>query len=294
MKHSVVDSVTGYCDNCGSCQDCGQREDDGCMCYVPRHVRDEAAGGKVTVITAAKGRDWREMTWDEYCDLRPGKSDFDDVLCAECGRHVARCECPFEDNPGDQLVKIPAECGYCGEDLDSCMCMPAEDKAVPVPTSRKSPSIAPPWNREIGSGAGSARAASLSEDIVKAVAATRRLNTVTEVGWHEAAENMGGYIAAHTPAQTWAKLCLRCAARWPHPVTDTREVHQEAECPGCNRDQPGAIHVIPVHMAGDSDLCSRCLSETDRGDSRPALRALDENMPGLVSQEAADRYLDSP
>jgi hypothetical protein len=300
-----VDSVTGYCLYCGACSDCGQAEDAGCMCYVPRHVRDEAAGSD------RSERDWREMTWGEYCELRPDRADVDDVLCATCSRHVYRCECPYEDDPDGQPVKLPqdATCADCGKDIvDACTCalddayQQAQAKDGPgalvshglgVPTARnkRSPSIAPPWNREIGSGA--ARAASLSEDIVAAVTAARGTGrrkssvnpkAVTAASWHEAAESGldGMYVIGHQPAQDWAKMCLRCAARWPHPIADTREIHQETDCPGCDRCTgaimaSGAIHVIPAHLAGDSDLCPSCLSDLDRGDSlpRPALRALD-------------------
>jgi hypothetical protein len=68
-------------------------------------------------------------------------------------------------------------------------------------------------------------------------------------------------------------------------------IHPESDCPGCERCIAAnvgrhfdALHVIPAHLAGESDICGKCrkrndaLSKIDRGDEpagRAMLRALD-------------------
>lgn len=50
---NAVDSVTWYCLVCDSCQDCGLTENDGCMCYLPSHIREEARRSYNDETTAA-------------------------------------------------------------------------------------------------------------------------------------------------------------------------------------------------------------------------------------------------
>ena len=292
----AVDSVTWYCTFCGICADCGATDPDVaadwndpdvdvCQCYTPeqRGTRD------------ADNQDWRTVDWKDYCKQRPAGPD---ETCPDCGKDaVDECTCPL-----DAEAEHPVTC--------RCVaCMPV----------RRSPSLAPPWSEhrpdvshglgvptgrktgEPGNGAAGWLTAGLSEDLVAAVTAHRDRSAVNppavfpdaDMGWHEAARHGadGLYVVAHQPGQAWAQICLRCAARWPHPVSGSADIHPESDCSGCDRCgggtmiATGAIHVIPAHLAGDSDICRMCqawsaaLNEIDRGDApaqRAAMRALDE------------------
>jgi len=319
-----VDSVTGYCLECGACQDCGQIENKGCMCYVPDHIRGEAS--RILAITpATSSQAWRQMTWGEYCTLRPGKSLYDDVLCANCSRHVAGCECAYDNDPDSQPVKLPwdAGCTDCGKDLDACTCAldaaaredayqeaMAKDGPGPLIPARRSPSIAPPWSghrTEVPTSRTKPRksrnhepagAVSRTQQIIaewreentRSAASPPAVFPDADLGWHAGTRTSadGLYVSGHQPSQAWARICLRCAARWPHPVSST-DIHPESDCPGCERCVPGAIHAIAAHLAGESDLCGLCRELNTRPDTTGA--SLREIAAGLVSQKAADRYL---
>lgn len=246
-EKEVVDSVTWYCTFCGVCQDCGGTDPgvaadwndpdvDTCQCYAPkqRGTGDPDA------------RDWRAMDWDEYCRLRPAAAD-DDAL------KNAYAKARDRDGPG---TLVPA---------------------------RRSPSLAPPWSEYrpdvshgLGVPTGRKVRQSWNPELREAPAGRSAVNPPAvfpdaDLGWHEAAGGGadGLFVVAHKPGQAWAQICLRCAARWPHPVGST-DIHPEADCPGCDRctaewwTRTGTKHVIPAHLAGDSNLCRLCLDEADR------------------------------
>lgn len=282
MTRESVDSVTGYCLYCNACADCGQIENEGCMCFVPSHVRDEVTQAGSRIVSVTPARDWREMTWDEYCALRPGRRSalYDDVLCAECSRHVARCECDYDENPGSQPVKVPAdaECFNCGKNLvDECTCElgKAHEDAQRIDGPGPLISAAPPWSEhrpDVSHGLGvpvSQKSSRIRAGEARSAVNPPAVFPDADLGWHAAAMNGDLNIVAHTPGQNWARVCLRCAARWPHPIAGSADIHPESDCPGCHRCDlvrlgrvsTGAIHVIPAHLAGESDACELCQAE---------------------------------
>lgn len=303
-EKAVVDSVTWYCTVCGICQDCGATDPDiaaewndpdadVCQCYAP----------KQRGIGEPGDQDWRAMSWDEYCQLRPAAAD--DAALKDAWQKAQDRDGPGTLVQAGLITRESARRARAYED--------GEPDTKSDSGSRIS--AAPPWSEHrpgyglgvpVSRKTGATQAAGLSEDLVAAVTAIRdasdRAHGYSAVnppavfpdadqGWHEATTK-GIFVIAHEPGQAWAKVCLRCAARWPHPVGST-DIHPEADCPGCNRcsprktRRPATIHVIPAHLAGDSDLCGLCqdeadaLSELDRGDGvRENLRALDEQEAG--------------
>jgi hypothetical protein len=330
----VVDSVTWYCTFCGICADCGATDPDVaaqwndpdvevCQCYAPK--QREAA--------REERDDWTGMTWSEYLARRPGPdSPDDDITDEEADAELERAYQNAMDRDGDGYpdYRTGETVGPRSPSLAPPWSehRPDVSHGLGVPTSRK------PWNRELDPGA--AQAAGLSEDLVTAVTAARDASDRAhgypsavnppavfpdaDRGYHHAARNGDLHVVGHEPNQDWARVCLRCAARWPHPIASA-DIHPESDCPGCSRCAAadavrittGAIHVIPAHLAGESDLCKLCqLDDTalavtgpdDAPAQRAAMRALDEEdadalseldrgdpVPGLISQESANRYL---
>lgn len=274
-EKDVVDSVTWYCTYCGLCQDCGgvdpdvvaQRGDpdeDACQCYAPKRLRDEAADVRsqvisVTAASASRERDdWTGITWEQYLAQRPGPDSPDDDVCGDCGKDAVD-ECACDEDAADDDLEAAHE----------------DAQRVDGPGTLVK-SLAPSWSPSYGLGIPTSRKTAPSSKIRGGEAGLRKdiqqSASPSAADWHAAANEGtdGLYVVAHVPGPGWARVCLRCAARWPHPIAGTdggAEIHPESECPGCTRCRgvkaeariaTGAIHVIPAHVQGDSDVCPKC------------------------------------
>jgi hypothetical protein len=303
----AVDSVTWYCTFCGLCADCGATDPDVaaewndpdvdvCQCYAPKQ---RGTGDQ-------DDHDWRAVDWDEYCKQRPAGPD-DDALCDDCGKDADACTCALEDAHAEAQDR----------DGPGTLVPAGHSPSLAPPWSEHRPvshGLGVPTSQTISGRRRADRAshaAGLSGDLadeIRSYAARLREENAqltarfgqarsavnppavfpdADLGWHHAARNGDLHVVSHEPSQDWAPVCLRCAARWPHPVGSVK-IHPDADCPGCEHctagwwTRTGTKHVIPAHLAGESDLCGLCRELNTGPDAAGAalreiaMRALDE------------------
>lgn len=263
IEYGVDES--GYCRFCGTCMDCGLPEDDGCMCYVPKHVRDEMSlldtvhtRGKTAGAKAAG--DWKQLSWDEYLDQRPSTKNTDDLAAPGDGQRAAAYEAGLSAaraaNATNHIACIMAS----GSDQHGAHHHGDDPAWWTQRYVRRSPSIAPPWSEHAPERLGHApgRFSAIGDAVRIAI-----LHPDDPEGWHEAATGLDdAYVIAHVPAYRWAAFCKRCAARWPTAAGSaitSADIHP-------------AAGPVPSHLASsnlpDCMLCAATLAEAENSGSQ--------------------------
>jgi hypothetical protein len=285
--------------------------------------------GRMTSTPGRLAGDLKGLTWEQYLAKRPGAWSDDNgktwhstdedsdrsETCDDCGKDLVD-ECRCEQEAADELDGSEW-CLTCEVAVINCTCgmmeayRDAQEKDGPGPLvqprsrrRRGSPSIAPRWSEHRVSESGTGWAnGSLG------AAAQRTLAPRYQGGdWHETIVRVNPELAdipGHIPGSQWALVCLRCAARWPHPIPGNSDrpeprsrvittpggthLHAERDCPGCERciqwnadGGTGTIHVIPAHFPGtfaEDGTCAKC----------NAMEHVftDDSQAGLIARETA-------